>query len=263
MTKKQSPLKESSSSKSAAQEDALTASDLDRMQSLLSRFGYLDSKQVTGRLNKATSGALKKFQEFHGLSQTGRPDRATQKRLVAYRCGLPDDGVAVRYVTKCPWPTPQITYAFENGTGDIQGDAAFEAVRRAFRTWAGVVPLTIREVPASRKPDVVISWRLAKDSDYDMVGPIVAHADYPPLCGYINNTLPRPLHFDDTECIWSIGSVKGAFDVETTALHEIGHVLGLGHSKVQDAVMWPYVSPNFTKRALTADDVDGIRKLYP
>ena len=75
--------------------------------------------------------------------------------------------------------------------------------------------------------------------------------------------LPKPVHFDDSEHVWSVGAVSGAYDIETVALHEIGHIVGLAHSSVSGAVMAPTVSSNFTKRALTQDDIDGFLELYP
>ena len=67
------------------------------------------------------------------------------------------------------------------------------------------------------------------------------------------------MHFDDAEA-WSIGGGGGTFDTETVALHEIGHLLGLNHSDVQGSVMFPnYGGP---RRALTADDIVGVRAMY-
>src|SRR5215210_7012318 len=75
---------------------------------------------------------------------------------------------------------------------------------------------------------------------------------------------PKPLHFDDEEeHTWVDGAVAGGFDIETVTLHEIGHLLGLDHSDVSGSVMWAYVSPNSTLRTLQADDLAGIRSLYP
>ena len=49
-----------------------------------------------------------------------------------------------------------------------------------------------------------------------------------------------------------------------TTIHEFGHVLGLGHSAVAGATMWPSVSACSTSlRSLAADDIAAIESLYP
>ena len=159
--------------------------------------------------------------------------------------------------------TPSLTFAFEDGTNDVGGSAEFQAVRNAFATWAAAVPVVFTETAAAQNPDIAIDWRPANDPDHSMVGGVLAHADFPPACGVITNTLPKPVHFDDSEHQWVIGAVAGGFDVETVALHELGHILGLQHSNVAGSVMFASVSSNSTKRALTADDLGGIRQLYP
>jgi predicted Zn-dependent protease len=50
------------------------------------------------------------------------------------------------------------------------------------------------------------------------------------------------------------------FDLESVALHEMGHLLGLGHSTDQNAAMYPYWAG--VRRNLNQDDVDGIMALY-
>ena len=42
--------------------------------------------------------------------------------------------------------------------------------------------------------------------------------------------------------------------------HEIGHALGLGHSNVNGAIMWPYAS--LGNPGLHSDDIAGINALY-
>ena len=69
---------------------------------------------------------------------------------------------------------------------------------------------------------------------------------------------PLPLHFDDEEHQWSIGSVPNAYDIETVALHGIGHCLGLMHTSLVEAVMFPAVSSNFTLTSPQPDDVSVL-----
>ena len=51
------------------------------------------------------------------------------------------------------------------------------------------------------------------------------------------------------------------YDVETVYLHENGHVAGLGHSDIEEAVMYAYYSG--LRRVLDPDDIAGIIHLYP
>lgn len=77
-----------------------------------------------------------------------------------------------------------------------------------------------------------------------------------------------------TASTWWVGSYYRAaqvvFDVDAydsvdnfywTALHEIGHAIGLDHATVTTAVMY-YAKPQGAVGALTADDIAGARLLY-
>jgi hypothetical protein len=234
------------------------------VQDFLQRFGYLPTGTFrSDTLDDPTAEALALYQQRHGLARTGDFDDQTRAQMTTHRCGMPDLDSGVAFSTRCSWPNPSLTFAFEDGTGDVAGNAEFQAVRTAFASWASAVPVTFTEVAAAQNPDIMIDWRPANDPDHSMVGGVLAHADFPPACGVITDALPKPVHFDDSEHLWAIGSVASGFDVETVALHELGHILGLQHSDVAGSVMFPSVSSNSTKRALTADDLGGIRELYP
>ncbi len=57
---------------------------------------------------------------------------------------------------------------------------------------------------------------------------------------------------------------SGGFYIEDIAAHEFGHALGLGHSEFVDATMYPSTSHcNTSNRTLDADDIAGVRALYP
>jgi hypothetical protein len=186
----------------------------------------------------------------------------TRTATTASRCGTPDPEVGVAFVTRCAWPTANLTYAFDIGTIDVANALEFDAVRTAFATWTAVAPVTFTEVGGgTQNPDVMIGWRPAEDPDRSMVGSVHAHAAFPPSCS--GSTLPKPIHFDATETTWAIGAVRGAMDVESVALHEIGHILGLAHSTVAGAVMGPFSSTNSTERVLADDDIAGVHQLYP
>ncbi len=59
-------------------------------------------------------------------------------------------------------------------------------------------------------------------------------------------------------------SGSSAFYIEDIAAHEFGHTLGLGHSATVGATMYPSVSTcNTGNRTLDADDIAGVRSLYP
>ncbi len=51
-------------------------------------------------------------------------------------------------------------------------------------------------------------------------------------------------------------------DLQSIAVHEVGHFFGLDHSPVASAVMFPF-APTIPRDTLSGDDVAGISSLYP
>jgi hypothetical protein len=81
---------------------------------------------------------------------------------------------------------------------------------------------------------------------------------------------------------WSVapGGEAGRHDLESIVLHEVGHLLGLGHSALgetelldgdrrrligKSAVMFPIAFPpgNIADRVLATDDIAGVADIYP
>ena len=54
--------------------------------------------------------------------------------------------------------------------------------------------------------------------------------------------------------------INRAYDLETVAIHEFGHALGLGESQITTACMYAYY--NGMKQSLTTDDIAGIQSVW-
>ena len=188
------------------------------------------------------------------------PTVHAQSSVVRYD-DLPD--LAEFVVSGRKWDHTNLTYFFQNGTLDIFGNDERQAVRDAFALWANVTTLTFTEVSSAASADIVILWGAGAHGDpfpFDGVNGVLAHAFFPPPNG---GSLAGDAHFDDDET-WTLSSRPSSsqpIDLLTVAAHEIGHSLGLGHSQVPQALMYPFYTG--AHRFLFQDDVDGIRSIYP
>ena len=241
--------------------------DIRKIQRFLRRFGYLRAAVQDGTLDVETSRALKDFQSIMRVAPTGTLDPATATALERRRCGLSDvnllDGSSpsANYVlVGCSYLKVAFDHRFVNGTPDIPVDDERAAIQNAFQTWANALcGMSFVEV-ASGPTDFSSGWFSGDHGDgfpFDGVGNVLAHAFFPPPCG---GSFAGQQHFDEAES-WSVTGSGGTFDLETVALHEIGHLLGLGHSADPNSIMYPTYSG--VRRSLGQDDLDGIRRLYP
>ena len=67
------------------------------------------------------------------------------------------------------------------------------------------------------------------------------------------------VHFDEDEDFTD--SIRRGKSLLAIAVHEFGHVLGLGHSYEINAIMFPGYFEG-TPAYLRQDDIDGIRAIY-
>ncbi|MDR4459056.1 MAG: matrixin family metalloprotease [Nitrospirales bacterium] len=225
----------------------VSASVLARLPAMPARLGYFDSD---------TRAALQSFQRFHGLPVSGVYDARTAAMMRWPRCGVPDTAEYVLDGRK--WPRLDLTYAFQEITPDLSPDVVRSLSRVGFSLWDGVVPLTFREVQSGQSPDIRIRYVALNHGDgspFDGTGGVLAHAFYPPPNG---GDLAGDVHMDEDET-W-LDTTGAGLDLATVFAHEVGHALGLGHSSVREALMYPYYfGPH---RYLAQDDINGIKALY-
>ena len=166
---------------------------------------------------------------------------------------------------------------------DVPGVAASQlrdAVGRAFSSWAGAANVRLSSEfvgftgadPISGDGANVIGFTTRADLDrvlgstsitVDTVTGAIAEADI----------------FFNSLFTWSATTAgePGRQDIESIALHEVGHMLGLGHSMIgetelvgtgrrvigAEAVMFPIAfSAGVVNRSLKADDIAGIADIY-
>lgn len=257
--------------------------NVERLQRYLGQFGYFDNGKHAefgmtslgaveppselGRFDDRTEAALVSFQRFVGVEATGVLDGATLDVMKQPRCGFPDlgqprsqraRGLGEFVAQGNKWDHLNLNYGFVNYTSDLAVGEIESAVASALGLWSAVTPLTFTKTSAATNPEMRISFVTGDHGDgspFDGPSGILAHCFYPPPNG---GDIAGDAHFDDAET-WTV-SGSGGFDLESVAAHEFGHGLGLAHSTLSAALMYPYYSG--VHRFLDQDDIAGIQSIY-
>jgi len=83
----------------------------------------------------------------------------------------------------------------------------------------------------------------------------LAFTFYPPP--FNGGTVAGDIFFN-TDQAWQTNG--NSWDLETVAIHEFGHALGMGHSQINSAEMYGYYT--YTGQQLSGDDIQGIQSIY-
>lgn len=239
----------------------------------LKRFGYVrdDVVGVASRndtddeLDADTRHGLVKYQRFHGLTPSGVLDDATRSVMKRPRCGLPDPqtGIAQYSASGTYWTKRTLVYAI--GPSPLPAGLTLaqveNAIAQAFALWSAPTGLTFTKRVGTEPVDIEIFFATGEHGDgvpFDGAWNVLAHAFYPSSNA---GSYAGDVHFDNAER-WTVStSTTGdAVDLVTVAAHEFGHSLGLGHSSIANALMYPMYSG--AHRHLAPDDVAGIQSIY-
>ncbi|XP_051950738.1 matrix metalloproteinase-9-like [Xyrauchen texanus] len=230
--------------------------DIQLADDYLKRYGYIDVLQKSGKQSVVSkSKALKNLQRHLGLQETGTLDKRTIDAMKQPRCGVPDIRNYQTFAGDLKWNHQDVTYKILNYSPDMEASLIDDVFARAFKVWSDVTPLTFTRIYEGTA-EIMISFGRAEHGDgypFDGTNGLLAHA-YPPGEGILGDA-----HFDDDE-YWTLGTGPG-YSLFLVAAHEFGHALGLDHSNIKDALMYPmykYVED----LSLHSDDIKGIQSLY-
>ena len=256
---------------------------LSKLKKYFQYFGYINNtSNFTDDFDELLKSALETYQKNFNLNVTGELDDFTVQQIVRPRCGVADivNGTStmnsgksntsthfhtVSHYTLFPgeprWPQSKrdLTYTFDPDNN--LSDEVKSVFARAFDRWSTVTPLTFTMTTSAYSADIKIGFYTGDHGDgepFDGVLGTLAHAFSPPNGRF---------HLDNAENWVVAGDVtedasNTAIDLESVAVHEIGHLLGLGHSSVVESIMYPSISSRTKKVELASDDVEGIQYLY-
>ncbi|CAH1794375.1 unnamed protein product [Owenia fusiformis] len=230
--------------------------------SYLMQFGYIAPmmRSSSGSLHDAVvdyKEAIKSFQRYAYIPQTGEIDAATIRMMNQPRCGDTDKDPATgrtkRYKTFGKWPNNRITYKILNYTPDLSRAQVERDFTNAFKIWSDVTNLSFHRVYTDDATLTIKfgSYDHGDGSPFDGRGQVLAHAALP-QGGYI--------HFDESES-WTANTAQGT-NLLWVAVHEFGHAIGLRHSDERDAVMYAYYQGYKPNLRLHTDDIQGIQSIY-
>jgi hypothetical protein len=216
--------------------------------------GWLDPKEVVSTNWSGVGGALEKaikaFQAWHALPETGQPDPETTARLFAKTfCGHPD----VMHVVSAAGGPPKradplsLTWYFKGPSLPTHTDAQVKAeIQAAFNAWSAHAPLAAKEAVSGEKPDCVIETGRI-DGNFGTL----AFMELP--------TIPNQQQGGklDSQEKWDR---PGGVPLGPVLKHELAHFLGLQHIPGNGtALMNPAISDITKPMPL---DIAAIQNLY-
>ncbi|GEM_PF-1425185 len=188
-------------------------------------------------------------------------------------CTLFLAGQASAYVTLKYWGGADIYwskssipwYMHPNGSDNVPFDLLQGAVKAGMDAW-DLQPCLTKTIAyggtktSDPKDGVYIRW---KESNWDSsVGDALAYAQtWKNYSGIITN---GEIVFNGQMATWSIsdsGYFGAAGDVQGILAHEMGHILGLGHTRHREATMY-FSGGGIEMRTLEQDDINGLCYIY-
>ena len=160
------------------------------------------------------------------------------------------------------WGVKQVPYYINPANKYISDTSAVAAITSAASTWKGVANISLVYAGYTNRSSLTNDGVNAVFFRDDSSGSIAETYWWWDGTGHL---VDADIVYHENYKFYSgnFGCNGDGYYVENTGAHEFGHVLGLGHSSVDTAAMWPYSGACETIReTLDPDDVAGLQSLY-
>ena len=161
--------------------------------------------------------------------------------------------------------TPVTVRVYNHGNSTISdGDGGVTAVVNAIRAW-GIISSSTTSSPAVRgsaPATIMLNNNGGLCTDNCLAATLTGYYTSQPGDDRIYDA---DVYTNTAQPLYSSreSGCSGEYDIDSIMTHEVGHVIGIGHSNVSGATMFPSISAcNTLPRTLASDDINAKNDLY-
>lgn len=228
---------------------SIDAESVQTVLAYLVGWDYLDAAATP----RSIEDAIRTLQGQAGLDVDGVPGTRTASATRLPRCGVRE---AFRFGAG-RWGRRDLTFAATSYVDGIAIQEQDEIFRAGCDAWSSVCGLSFRQIDDPGLADLVLSVSGRRSEDFGRRHGVLAWAEMPASPSWEGQLR---IKFDDAE-IWRGNKSGPGTALLNVWTHELGHAIGLDHSRERGALMAPFYAPD-VERPVEPDDESRAVSLY-